>query len=350
MSTRKIKLIIIGVGAVGTDLVKYFIERECEVVAALDVAEKAGQDIGVMAGLDPLGVLVEANEGTALADAIDRTKPDIVVDCSLREFELIYPHMVTCVERGVNVATTSDIVYYPWIYAPDLAKKLDELCKKQGVSVCAFGVQDANWTTMALALAQNCRRVNRIEGQHVCILNPFGVNTVDVLHCCLTPEQFEAKMEKMGAPERNSYTYMMYSLADQLGLHVTSEENTVVPVYNEEEFTCEESPVTVKKGETRGVGESTVLQTAEGIELKGTIYYVYTGTGEKNRNVMIIEGEPDQYMVQEDMHGEYATPMDLVHRVPDVINAEPGLLTIKDLPMPCYRVINNLGAYVNWDK
>lgn len=348
MEERKIKVLVIGAaGVVGRSLVRYLSGRGCEIVAGTGNHNHIGEDIGVLAGIGPINVPLEKK--TDLAAIIERTKPDIAVDGTLPEFKDIYPHLLICAEHGLDVATVSDRTYYPWICDAKLADHLDAVCKKTGASICAFGVQDVNWSGLCTTLAANCYSIESIRGENWCTLDNWGADAARENGACLTPEQFEARYSAPEENSRNSYTYALYSIAEEMGLHVTKETNVVEPVYSENGYVCEKWGIVVEKGQTLGTAKVCTLETEEGIELSGTIYLVYGEKGDSSLNAWTIKGDPDMRVEQPEMHGECVTQYDVVNRLPDVLNAKPGLLTVKDLPKASFRAKKNLGDYVNWD-
>lgn len=288
------------------------------------------------------------NESDVLAAAIQRTKPDIVVDCCVSEFETIFHHVMVCVENGVDVITTSDTTYYPRETDPEKAEILDRACKEHGVSVCAVGIQDCNWSGLALLLMANCNHIDAIYGENWCMSDYWGAEAaVEETSACLTAEEFAAKHSaESGVAARNCYTYSLYEIADELGLHVIKETNQIEPIFCKNGYTSPLNGAVIQKGLTIGRSSWSQLETEEGITLRGTFYQTFAEDGFDARNTWTIKGDPDMRIVEEDMHGECVTQYDVINRIPDVINARPGLLTVKDLPKPMFRANKNLGTYV----
>ena len=59
--------------------------------------------------------------------------------------------------------------------------------------------------------------------------------------------------------------------------------------------------------------------------------------GEVDENEWYIFGEPDLNLVNFDLPIRLITCTAAVNRIPDVINAKPGLVTLDQLPQPRYR-------------
>lgn len=86
-----------------------------------------------------------------------------------------------------------------------------------------------------------------------------------------------------------------------------------------------------------GITEVVEVQTAQGarfrFEMTGKIY----GPGETDSGGWNVKGEPNLQLVTPQIDGRMSTRAQLVNRIPDVINAPPGFVTIERLPRLRYR-------------
>lgn len=75
-----IKIAVLGVGRMGGEIIKQAVAGKLHVVAAIDSpkTEFLGKDAGNLSGIEPIGVNVESSDN--LADILDRTKPEVVID------------------------------------------------------------------------------------------------------------------------------------------------------------------------------------------------------------------------------------------------------------------------------
>jgi 4-hydroxy-tetrahydrodipicolinate reductase len=67
--------------------------------------------------------------------------------------------------------------------------------------------------------------------------------------------------------------------------------------------------------------------------MSGSIY----SEGEVDVNEWKIFGEPDLNLTNIDVPTRLVTCSTAVNRIPDVINAKPGLITLNQLPQPRYK-------------
>ena len=77
-------------------------------------------------------------------------------------------------------------------------------------------------------------------------------------------------------------------------------------------------------------------------EMTGRLYL----EGEADINDWTVTGEPELHLVEPRGADGMTTCTQLVNRIPDVINAPPGFITVEKLPRPRYRTYP-LGAYLD---
>jgi 2,4-diaminopentanoate dehydrogenase len=69
--------------------------------------------------------------------------------------------------------------------------------------------------------------------------------------------------------------------------------------------------------------------------------------GEADYNEWVIKGEPAELQLSNDrVATPFTTCAQVVNRIPDVINAEPGFVTVDRLPQLRYRAFP-LGSYLD---
>ncbi|MCK4483095.1 NADP-binding protein, partial [Candidatus Bathyarchaeota archaeon] len=136
---EKVKVALYGVGAVGSLIAKFLLEKEgVSIVGAIDIAEdKVGKDLGEVLGLNrKLGVKVSDSIDSVLSDV----KVDIAVHATSSFLKHTYPQIASIVKHGVNVVSTCEELSYPHFTEPKLATELDYLARKHNVTVLGTGI------------------------------------------------------------------------------------------------------------------------------------------------------------------------------------------------------------------
>ena len=159
----KIKIIIYGCGVIGSKIALALLDKKgYEVVGAVDIApELAGKDLGGVIDIHKeLGIAIE-NDANAV---FSKGKAQAVVLTTSSHIRSVFPQIIQCVKAGLNVISTSEELSFPWKRDPELARKIDILAKKQGVTVVGTGINPGYlMDTLPLMLTAPCLRVKSIK-------------------------------------------------------------------------------------------------------------------------------------------------------------------------------------------
>jgi hypothetical protein len=158
--SRRIRAVVFGgAGTAGTQIIRSLISHGIDVVGAVEVA-KLGVDVGVHAGLDPLGVVFEDDANAVL----DRTQPDVAVLAIATGLTTTFASAKLALCRGCDVVTIAEDAFYP-VAAADrgLAAEIDELAKANGVTFFATGMQDLFWQNTMTMFSTVVNGISRIH-------------------------------------------------------------------------------------------------------------------------------------------------------------------------------------------
>jgi 4-hydroxy-tetrahydrodipicolinate reductase len=86
-----------------------------------------------------------------------------------------------------------------------------------------------------------------------------------------------------------------------------------------------------------GRSQITEIETHQGIKLIGEEVSKIYRPGESDQNKWQILGVPNTYLENKNVATDLQTCTSIVNRIPDVINCEPGYITIDMLPMLKFR-------------
>lgn len=340
---REVRAIVYGVGAMGSILARLLLEKGVEIVGAIAQSpEKAGKDLGEVAGLGfETGVIVDRNPERVLAAA----SADIAVVAVGSSLEAMYEHFERCLSHGVNVVTIEEESFFPWRTAPALAAKLDGVAKAHGVTITGSGQQDIYWMGIVSLLMGAAHRVDSVVGRTSWNADDYGPIVAREFRIGDTPEEFERFVAENGWSSfvvENS----LEALVADIGLTIEDVALSVDPYVAGEDRPSETLAATIPAGRVLGVVDRARIATQEGpsftFEMAGYVY----APGEVDTNEWLVAGDPPELRVFND---RVPTPVtscaQVVNRIPDVINAEPGFVTVDRLPKLRYRPLP-LGHYV----
>jgi 4-hydroxy-tetrahydrodipicolinate reductase len=339
---RRIKAVVYGVGAMNSVATRMMIEKGVDIVGALARSpEKVGRDLGDVAGLGyQTGVLVENDPDRVLSTR----EADIAVIAVASYMTDMYEHLYRCAEHGVNAITISEEALYPWNTSPMQSAELDLLARRNGVTITGTGHQDVYWVNLVSMVLATAHRIETVTGKATWNVDDFGPEVVADQRVDTTVEEFDQWLAETARPPsfgRNT----LGALVEDLGLTVAEQSTTTRPDVAEQAVDCKSLGVTVQPGRVIGFTDVDTVATNEGItltfEMSGRLYM----EGEADVNDWTVIGEPELHLSNPAVPTGTTTVTQLVNRIPDVINAPPGLVTIEKLPRPRYRTYP-LGAYV----
>lgn len=330
----RIRAVVFGVGTMNTIATRMLLEKDVEIVGALARSDaKVGQDLGTVVGLGrELGVTIERDPRGLFA----RTKPDIAVVAVNSYMVDAVEQLRACAEYGVNVVTLSEEALFPWNTSPEITAELDQLAKSTGATITGTGHQDTYWVNIVAMMMGSCHTIEAVDGLVSWNVDDYGPEVVALQQVGTTPDQFHAWLASADRPPTFGRNVVDALVAD-VGLTPTNQTTRTRPDIAEVVVRSTSTGVEYAPGTVIGFTDVDQVETAEGI----TITYQMSGRvyteAEHDVNEWSIKGEPDFVLSNGVVPTSISTVTHLVNRIPDVINAEPGFVTIEKLPRLRFR-------------
>jgi len=328
----EIKVVICGVGEIGGRIAKLLLKKKgIRVVGAIDMSpRKVGKDLAELLGLEePTGVTVSKDA----AKVISETKPDIVVHATTSFLKDAYSQILTAVEHGANVVSTTEELSYPYIVDPKLAEKLDSAAKEHGVTVLGTGINPGFlMDTLAITLTAVCQEVYGIEVKRVMNAATRRVPFQKKIGAGLTVEEFTEKIRTGAITGHVGLEQSIAMIAAALGWKLDKiDVEPVKPVVATKRV--ESQAVKVEAGRVAGLRQQ-AHGIMDGEKVITLDFQAYIGAEEEYDSVT-IKGVPEVHeKISPCVHGDLGTVAVIVNMIPKVIAASPGLKTMKDLPVP----------------
>jgi len=328
--TAPIRAIIYGVGRLNLLATRLMIEKGVQVVGAINRAgPKIGQDLGVLAGMGPIGVTVLDEPERVLS-----TPADIAMLGVHDDLERSLPMLEACAEHGLNVINFGAHASYPWRMTPEPSRVLDAVAKRHGVTLTGGGNQDFFMISLGTLMTGVCHRLDRLIHRSLTNVNQFGREVAEIAH---VGEQVSSLDSSAGEPAPSVYTTFWDNVGATLGLEITDIEQTIVPVVATAEVHCTSMGTVVAPGTLRGVTQRLDVRTREGIEMLGENTLAVFESDETEYKEWRVEGEPTFTVRATDINSGFTTASSAVNRITHVVQARPGYVTLEQLPMLSYR-------------
>lgn len=330
----RIRVMVWGLGAMGGGVVRLAAGKPgLAIVAGVDRdPAKIGQDLGVAVGGEPLGVRVEASPTEALA----RARPDVAVIATDSFFRTVGPQIEQAVNAGSNVICLAEEMAYPWAVDAGATDRLDRMARQRGVTVLGTGINPGFiLDTLIIALTGVCHEIRRIKATRINDLAPFGPTVMRTQGVGTSPEEFAAGLASGTIVGHIGFQQSAAMIAAAVGWRLDRVEEIREPIVARVQR--QTRYVTVAPGQVAGCrhlaygyrGPELVLELDHPQQVLPAAEGVETG------DYITIEGIPGiNLAIKPEIPGGLGTIGVAVNMIPRVIEARPGLLSMKDLPVP----------------
>ncbi|MHB8757847.1 MAG: 2,4-diaminopentanoate dehydrogenase [Bacillota bacterium] len=341
----EIRVIHWGLGAMGGGMVRLVARKPgLRSVAAVDRdPRKVGRDLGEVAGMDErLGVKVSGSLAEATQGA--GRGADVVL-LSIASFTReVYPAVMEAVEAGLHVVTIAEEMAYPSLREQQLAKKMDDLARKKGVTVLGTGINPGFvLDVLVIVLTGACQEVRKIRAARVNDLSPFGSTVMRTQGVGTTPDEFQRGLESGAIVGHIGFPESMTMIAEAIGWRLDRIEQEREPIISK---VHRETPHgKVEPGMVAGCRHIArgFLDGREVITLEHPQQILPELEGVETGDFIWIEGTPDlNFAGKPEIPGGLGTIALAVNSIPAVMDAEPGLVTMADLPVP-RAIMGDLG-------
>lgn len=336
---KKIRVILWGFGAMGSGIARMILQKKgIEITGVVDGWEElVGKDmyerLGVERGEHPEVCITNQPEAV-----ISRQNADIVVLATDSFTAKAAPKIEFCLERGLNVVTTAEEMSWPWAQEKELALEIDRLARRHHVSVLGTGVNPGFvLDLLVLVLSGACEDVKSIEASRINDLSPFGRAVMEEQGVGLSPEDFAERNAAGKLAGHVGFPESIGIIAKGLGVEITDIRQSKDPIVS----SVERKPpyAYVAPGHVAGIRQQSWAKTSDGKDfihldhpqqvlpgLEGveTGDYITLHCGDYDMNLRIKPETP----------GGIGTIAMIVNMIPHVIDAEPGLRSLLDLPIP----------------
>ena len=192
---RKVKVVLYGVGAVGSLIAKFLLNKEgVDIVGAIDIAkDKVGKDLGEALGIErKLKIKVSSDTNSVLS----KVKADIAIHTTSSFLKDTYPQIASILKHGVKVISTCEELSYPYYSEPEIAKELDALAKKYNATVLGTGINPGFlMDTLVITLTAVCQKIEKIEAVRVMNAATRRLPFQKKIGAGLTVKDFQQKIE-----------------------------------------------------------------------------------------------------------------------------------------------------------
>jgi len=325
-----IRVLHVGLGPIGAAVVGQVASRPgFRAVGAVDVdPAKVGRDLGEVVGLDRK---LRVKVGSDLRAVVKAAKPDVAVLCTSSSLKKVWPQIEAVLRLKLPIVSTTEELAYPWWNQKALSKQIDAAARKARVAVVGTGVNPGfTMDALPITLTGVCREVTAITVNRIQDARSRRLPFQQKIGCGLTTAAFQSKVEA-GTVRHVGLTESIAMIAGALGWKLDRVTDDIKPVVSKDGIS---SPLlTVGPGLVCGL-----IQDGAGYVGGKPIIKLhmeaYLGAPESYDSVDVA-GTPNLSMkIAGGVHGDIATASITVNSIPRVLDAAPGLHTMRTLPIP----------------
>jgi len=324
---KMINTVHLGIGPLGQKIVEYAMQRGCfNIVGAVDPdPDKAGRELGELCGIEPLGITVSSN----LDEAIAGKSAEVALVATVSSIVSLESQVVELAKAKLHIISTCEELFFPWNTQPEVSRRIDEICRENGVVCLGTGVNPGYLMDfLPTVLSGVCQNVESVKVWRVQDASKRRIPFQQKIGVGLTLKEFEAQkssgtLRHVGLPESVDF------IADRIGWKLDHNVETLEPVIADEDVDTGYKPVS--RGMIRGVHQ-VGRGFVGGKEVITLTFRAAVGEGESYDQVE-IEGEPAiRSKITDGVNGDIATCAVTLNAVRSVLEARAGLKTMGDIP------------------
>jgi hypothetical protein len=327
-----IRVLHFGLGPIGAAVAREIVARPgFKIVGGIDIdAAKAGRDLGDIVGLpNRIGMKVWGDAAAALK----KLKPHVVVLCTSSSMKLVMPQIEAVLKAKVPIVATTEELAYPSYTHVRQARQVDTWAKKAKVAVLSTGVNPGFvMDALPIALMAACQRVDRVTVHRIQDARNRRLPFQQKIGAGLTTEQFQKRVHD-GSIKHVGFTESIAMIADSLGWTLDRITDVVEPKLAQ--VTVSSEFLAVDPGYVCGI-----VQEGIGYRKKEPAIRLhmeaYLGAPDPY-DLIEIDGSPRlSVKIAGGLHGDVATTALVINSIPKVLDARPGLHTMRDMVLPSF--------------
>lgn len=307
-----VKVVVCGLGSVGTEILKHLVERGHEVVGAVDRdPAKAGRTVAELTGLPVATRVHQSVEQLQVGGA------EVAVFSARSRVGDVFSDIKTLLSSGLDVVTTSEEMVFPGYAGAGEAGAMDSLAREKGVTLVGVGVNPGyvmDWVPSVVASAsKNPTSIHVVRSVDVSRSRAKLQSKVGV---GLSRAKFEKGLEE-GKIGHIGLVESAHLIALSLGAALQDIKQGIFPVMGSEDYVMG----------VRQFAEGKAGSCQVRLDLEMT-------TTSADFDVIEVKGDPPiRVRFEKGIFGDSAIVAMAVRAVERVGRAPPGLITILDLPL-----------------
>ncbi|SMP49251.1 2,4-diaminopentanoate dehydrogenase [Anoxynatronum buryatiense] len=333
---ENVKVIIWGIGAMGSGMAKMLLEKKgVDIVGVCSRRSHVGENLFDVLEMDAAGrqPIIVTNDIDTL---VKQKSADVVLVATDSFTRDTFDKIKKVAENGINVISIAEEMAFPKAQEPELAEKMDQIAKENGITILGTGINPGFvLDLLILALTGTCETVDYIKASRVNDLSPFGTAVMKGQGVGLTEDAFMSGVESGEVVGHVGFPESISMVAEGLGWKISKIEQTREPIIST--VARETKYVSVDPGNVAGCRHCATGEV-DGeikIDMEHPQQIHPSLEGQDTGDYIWVRGVPNIDMqIKPEIPGGIGTIAMAVNMIPHVINSRPGLKTMMDMPVP----------------
>jgi len=326
----KIAIAQFGLGPIGLETLKLAATKPwVNIIGGVDIdPAKIGMDLGILTGVKALR---GRRAWGSLDELLTHSRPQLIFHTSVSRFKDAFAQIEPMARRGISVVSSCEELLFPALREPQLAARLDRVCKKAGARVVGTGVNPGFvMDLLPVCLTGVSREVRAVHVQRVVNASTRRAPLQKKIGSGLPPAEFRRLFQQRKAGHAGLKESLAL-LAHALGWTPKNIVETGDAVKAGHPIRTQY--LEVKKGQTCGLHQ--YAQATVNGKVRLTLDLKMYLDAKNPRDAVQIEGDPPlDIVINGGVAGDQATVAALVNTAPRLLKAPAGLLLLTDLPVP----------------
>ncbi|MGY5854162.1 MAG: hypothetical protein RTU92_11385 [Candidatus Thorarchaeota archaeon] len=258
---------------------------------------------------------------------------NVVVIATSSALDIVKPTIIECMKQGMHVISICEELSFPYSRHPELSKEIDDAATKFNRTVLGTGINPGYlMDLLPIVLSAPCQTVETITVTRHMNSSHRRFSFQKKIGTGMTQGEFRKNIDEGHITGHVGLVESIRMIDDALNLGLDKiEELPPEAVIAEDEIT--NSFFTIKKGDVLGL-KSRGIGSKDGDAIVKLDFLAYAEASPQYDEV-IIEGIPRIHQrIEGGVQGDYATIGMILNLIPLIETVDPGLVTMKDIPVP----------------
>jgi 2,4-diaminopentanoate dehydrogenase len=323
-----IPVVLMGLGAIGRAIARAALAKpELEIVAALDLdPSRIGKKLSAVLDAPAPDIVVTGDAAAVLK----KLQGGVMLHATSSRLDQVEGELAQALSAGVCVVSTCEELSYPWLRNPEIAGRLDRIAEKRKVALLGTGVNPGFvLDRLPATLGQIVGPVDRVRCLRVVDARTRRSQLQRKVGAGMNEEEFDRGVDD-GTIGHVGLMESAALAALGVGLEVDEVDESIDPVEADADMVGADG-VFVPKGGIVGVRQ-VARAFHDQKEVAQLELVIALGAPDPRDEIELFANPGVRLLIPGGIPGDSATAWAVVHAAPLVPGAEPGLISVLDLP------------------